>query len=70
MNDYSDLLTQSVVEYFTTPADTRPKHTVQSGDNLGKIAQKYGTTVTKLQELNGIRGTSIMPGQVLIVGEK
>ncbi len=35
-------------------------HRVKSGDTLGAIATKYGTTVTKLCELNGITKTTIL----------
>jgi murein DD-endopeptidase MepM/ murein hydrolase activator NlpD len=35
-------------------------HTVRSGDTLGAIARKYGTTVTKLCNLNNIKSTSIL----------
>ena len=35
-------------------------HRVKSGDTLGAIAAKYGTTVSKLCELNGITKTTIL----------
>lgn len=35
-------------------------HRVKSGDTLGAIASKYGTTVAKLCELNGINRTTIL----------
>ena len=38
---------------------------VKSGDCLGKIARKYGISVTRLKQLNGIKGNTIRPGQVL-----
>lgn len=41
---------------------------VRSGDTLGKIAGKYGTTVSKICKLNGIKSTSTLRiGQRLIV---
>ena len=69
MDKYSDMLTASVVEYFNIPADTRHRYTVKKGDNLGKIAEKHHTTVKKLQELNGLKGTSIREGQKLVVSD-
>lgn len=42
-------------------------YTVKSGDTLSKIARKHGTTVKKLQQLNGISGSNIQPGQKLKV---
>ncbi|MCC8132198.1 MAG: peptidoglycan DD-metalloendopeptidase family protein [Tannerellaceae bacterium] len=35
-------------------------HRIESGDTLGAIAKKYGTTVNKLCELNGISKTTIL----------
>lgn len=35
-------------------------HTIRSGDTLGALARKYGTTVSKLCQLNGIKSTSIL----------
>ena len=41
-------------------------HRIRSGDTLGKIARKYGTTIEKLCRLNGIKRTSILRiGQTL-----
>lgn len=48
-------------------AKQRSIHIVRSGENLGLIAQKYRTTVSRIQALNGLRGTNIYPGQKLIV---
>ena len=35
-------------------------HTIRSGDTLGALARKYGTSVTRLCQLNGIKSTSIL----------
>ena len=35
-------------------------HTVRSGDTLGAIARKYGTSVSRICQLNGIKSTSIL----------
>jgi spore germination protein YaaH len=35
-------------------------HVVKQGDTLSAIAQRYGTTVSKLCQLNGISKTSIL----------
>jgi membrane-bound lytic murein transglycosylase D len=41
-------------------------HKVKRGDTLSRIAQRYGTTVTKLAQANGIKpGARIRVGQVL-----
>lgn len=41
--------------------------TVRKGDTLSEIAARNGTTVSKLKRLNGIKGTTIKPGQRLKV---
>jgi hypothetical protein len=47
---------------------TSKTHKVRSGDTLGGIAAKYGTTVNQLCKLNGIKATDIIHiGQVLKV---
>jgi membrane-bound lytic murein transglycosylase D len=51
------------------PATRDVMYTVRSGDSLGKIAAKHGTTVEKLQAWNGIRGHHIEAGQELVVGK-
>lgn len=38
---------------------------VRRGDCLGKIARKYGISITRLKQLNGIKGNMIRPGQML-----
>lgn len=44
-----------------TAAEQSPVyHRIQSGDTLGAIATRYGTTVQKLCELNGITKTTIL----------
>ena len=35
-------------------------HKIRSGDTLGAIARKYGTTVTNICRLNGIKSTTIL----------
>lgn len=42
-------------------------HKVRSGDTLGAIARRYGTTVSKLKKWNGLRNNNIRAGQRLRV---
>jgi len=42
-------------------------YTVQAGDNLSRIARKFGVTVDAIQKANNLSGTLIFPGQVLII---
>jgi LysM repeat protein len=43
------------------------QHRVAAGDTLGKIARAHGITVAELQSLNGLRSTTIMIGQQLLL---
>ncbi|NOR86905.1 MAG: LysM peptidoglycan-binding domain-containing protein [Bacteroidales bacterium] len=48
-------------------AKERSIHIVRSGENLGLIARKYRTSVSKIKAWNGLRNSRIYPGQKLIV---
>ncbi|MCD4746979.1 MAG: LysM peptidoglycan-binding domain-containing protein [Bacteroidales bacterium] len=48
-------------------AKKRNIHIVRYGENLGLIAQKYRCSVRNLKNWNNLRGTTIYPGQKLIV---
>lgn len=54
---------------FVPTGGTGGPHTyvVQRGDNLFRIAQRFGTTVTAIQAANGLTGTTIYVGQTLII---
>lgn len=45
----------------------RSVHIVKSGENLGSIAKKYRISVNQLKTWNRLKGTTIYPGQKLIV---
>ena len=42
-------------------------YTIQSGDYLGKIAQKFGVKVSDIQAWNGLNGTNITAGKTLVI---
>jgi len=44
----------------TSPTEEAVYHKIKEGDTLGAIATKYGTTITKLCQLNGIKRTTIL----------
>jgi murein DD-endopeptidase MepM/ murein hydrolase activator NlpD len=47
---------------------TAKYHTVRKGDTLGRIAQNYGTSVSRICKLNGISSTKVIrPGQKIRV---
>ena len=58
----------------TQKEESKPEYTkykVARGDSLSKIAQKYGTTVAELCELNGIKNANLIyAGQILTVPKK
>ena len=43
-------------------------YTVQKGDSLWSISQKYGMTDLELKEANNLTSSSIYPNQLLEVG--
>lgn len=45
----------------------RSVHIVKSGENLGSIAKKYRISVNQIKTWNNLKGTTIYPGQKLIV---
>ncbi|GAA5522953.1 LysM peptidoglycan-binding domain-containing protein [Aliifodinibius salicampi] len=57
--------------YDDIPKDERSSHiamhTVSSGENLGYIARKYGTSVRALYETNEKLSSTIYPGQKIVV---
>jgi membrane-bound lytic murein transglycosylase D len=49
----------------TTKVLVAETHKVSLGDNLWNIAKRYGTTTTKIQEINHLNSTTLYIGQVL-----
>jgi membrane-bound lytic murein transglycosylase D len=41
--------------------------TIKKGETLSGLAKKHGTSVKKLQQLNGIKGTNIRAGKQIRV---
>ncbi len=62
----SDML--SIGQILMIPSDQSPAYityTVQAGDSLWLIANRYGTTVEAIKNLNGLTGNALDIGQVL-----
>jgi membrane-bound lytic murein transglycosylase D len=57
----------SIERYGTTVRGARRTHVVRSGESLGVIARRYGTTVSALMRANGMRRDVIFPGQVILI---
>ena len=47
------------------PKPTVITHKVKKGDTLSGLSRKYGTSISKIQSANGIRGSVIRLGQTL-----
>ncbi len=54
----------------TSTAKKNITHTVAKGENLSKIAQKYGTSVAKIKLANKLKNDKINAGQKLIIPAK
>jgi len=50
-----------------TPAPSQRTYTVQQGDTLNLIAERFGTTAEAIRAANGLSGDTINIGQVLII---
>lgn len=67
-----ELLTNRTEVKVSTPAKAKSSAktktiTVRKGETLSTIAKRYGTTVNKLKQLNGMRGNTLKAGQKLRV---
>jgi peptidoglycan lytic transglycosylase D len=62
-----DIPDPSVEKWGSSSHGSTITHVVVKGETLGHIALRYGTTVTGLMRLNGMSGSRLIPGQVLIV---
>ncbi|MBZ5281652.1 LysM peptidoglycan-binding domain-containing protein, partial [Staphylococcus aureus] len=49
-------------------AQASTQHTVQSGESLWSIAQKYNTSVESIKQNNQLDNNLVFPGQVISVG--
>ena len=59
-----------VVKPKPKPIKVKPKtvrHVVKKSDTLYSLSRKYGTTVSKIQKANGMRGTNIVNGTTLVI---
>lgn len=59
-NEEDDIKEDEAAKKAAAAAAAIQYHTVRSGDTLGKLAQRYHTTVKKLCQLNGIKETTIL----------
>ena len=65
-----DVPDPSIERYGPAPSRSssgRTTHVVRRGESLSLLAKKYGTSVTTLAKLNGLKKLVIYPGQSIIV---
>ncbi len=62
-----DIPDPNLERYGNTTRGGRRTHVVKSGESLGLIARRYGTTVNALMRANGLKKSVIYPGQVIVV---
>jgi LysM repeat protein len=62
-----DIPDPSVEKWGSSKRGSTTTHVVVKGETLGRIAVRYGTTVTGLMRLNGMSNSRLIPGQVLLV---
>ena len=58
---------QEVKEEVQSTAGTMIEHSVQPKEFLGKIAEKYGTTVEEIKKANNLTGNNLRIGQKLMI---
>jgi LysM repeat protein len=57
----------SIGQKLLVPNVKKASYKVVSGDTLYSIAQKFGTTVNKLKEINNLKSNDLTIGQILVV---
>jgi LysM repeat protein len=62
-----DVPNPEIERYGSSRVGSRTVHIVKRGENLGVIARRYGTSVSTLMRLNGLKKQVIIPGQSIIV---
>ncbi|MHB1096572.1 MAG: lytic transglycosylase domain-containing protein [Gemmatimonadaceae bacterium] len=65
-----DVPNPSVERYPSRSSGGIRRHVVRRGETLSGIAKRYGTSVTTLTRLNGLKSTKIIAGQSLVVSRR
>lgn len=73
LDNYAEAVVKAVAEYTNTPylePNTPEQYTVQRGDTLYSISQKFNISIDKLKEINNLESNTILPGQILLIREE
>jgi len=55
----------AVIPRYVASSSPQGRYRVNSGDTLGKIAQRHGVSVSSIKSANNIKGSTIMAGQTI-----
>lgn len=64
-NNNFEVATASKIRLETVITPQVRTHKIKNGEALSLIAQKYGTTITELKKLNGLKNNTIRAGKIL-----
>ena len=64
--EYGRIVYPTLVEEGAVPPP-RVKHRVRSGETLGQLAARYGTTTTAIRQANGLRTTRLRAGRSYVI---
>lgn len=64
---FFDLATASKTIVLESTVPKKIVHRIKSGEVLGSIANKYGTSISKLKKANGLRSNNIRAGKTLTI---
>ena len=67
-NEKRDTITTPIVPIVKK--DSITIHTIEKGDNLYRLSKKYGTTVEKIKEANGLKTNNLKIGSTLKIEYK
>lgn len=63
----SDAVAKTLATIKLQPAIKYQDHAIRRGETLSSIARKYGVSVAALQQVNGLRSTSIRAGKTMLI---
>ncbi|MGM0593994.1 MAG: LysM peptidoglycan-binding domain-containing protein [Pseudomonadota bacterium] len=65
--EHADTLRRNLAQYPKGERIAWKRHRIGSGEVLGTLARRYGTTVSLIKSVNNLRGHNIRAGQTLII---